>query len=97
MKGLKVVMADLNPLFEALPDHTNPLSLSLSPQLVKQNSINHNRRGQNVLFYNGSVAFQKTRYIDSGTHKDDIFTLRDTQVYKGCELPTCESDAFLAP
>ncbi len=90
-------MADLNPLFEALPDHANPLSLSLNPQLVKQNSSNHNRRGQNVLFHNGSVAFRKNRFVEAGNLQDDIYTLKDTQVYKGCELPSSEADAFLAP
>ncbi|HUT47510.1 MAG TPA: hypothetical protein VMX36_14610 [Sedimentisphaerales bacterium] len=89
-----VIMADWNPLFEELPDDfSKPFSLRLNKQLLTLNSINHNRRGQNVLFGDGRVEFLKTRFI--GT--DDIFTLQDTDVYQGCESPSCETDFFLAP
>lgn len=94
--GRKVLMSDLNPLFERLPrDFSSPLKLQLSEKLLKLNSANHNRRGQNVLFSDGSVEFRKKRTED--ITDDDIFTLQDTYVYKGTELPKCESDAFLAP
>ncbi len=90
----KVVMADWNPLFEELPnDFNKPLQLQLTKEMLGRNSINHKRRGQSVLFGDGSVEFLKTRLI--GT--DDIFTLQDTDVYQGCELPSCETDFFLAP
>jgi prepilin-type processing-associated H-X9-DG protein len=90
----KVVMADWNPLFEELPnDFNKPLQLQLTKEMLGRNSINHKRHGQNVLFGDGSVEFLKTRLI--GT--DDIFTLQDTDVYQGCELPSCETDFFLAP
>jgi len=90
----KVIMADWNPLFEELPDNfSKQFSLRVNKQLLTRNSINHNRRGQNVLFDDGHVKFLKTRYI--GT--DDIFTLQDTNVYQGCEAPSCETDFFLAP
>jgi hypothetical protein len=90
----KVIMADWNPLFEKLPDDfSKELNLRLNKQLLTLNSNNHKRRGQNVLFGDGSVEFRKTRFI--GT--DDIFTLRDTDVYQGCESPSCETDFFLAP
>ena len=90
----KVVMADWNPLFEKLPeDFSKELNLRLNKQLLSLNSNNHKRRGQNVLFGDGSVEFMKTRFIGI----DDIFTLRDTDVYQGCELPSCETDFFLAP
>lgn len=88
-----VIMADWNPLFEKLPDYSKQLSLRLNKKLLTLNSINHNRRGQNVLFGDGRVEFLKTRFI--GT--DDIFTLQDTDVYQGCEAPSCETDFFLAP
>ncbi len=89
-----VIMADWNPLFEGLTeDFSKQLSLRLNKQLLTLNSINHNRRGQNVLFGDGRVEFLKTRFI--GT--DDIFTLQDTDVYQGCEAPSCETDFFLAP
>ncbi len=88
-----VIMADWNPLFEELPDNSKQLNLRLNKKLLTLNSINHNRRGQNVLFGDGRVEFLKTRFI--GT--DDIFTLQDTDVYQGCEAPSCETDFFLAP
>jgi hypothetical protein len=90
----KVIMADWNPLFEKLPDdYSKQLNLRLNKELMSLNSSNHKRRGQNVLLSDGSVKFIKTRFI--GT--DDIYTLRDTDVYQGCELPSCETDFFLAP
>jgi len=89
-----VIMSDWNPLFEELPDDfSKQLNLRLNKKLLTLNSINHNRRGQNVLFGDGRVEFLKTRFI--GT--DDIFTLQDTDVYQGCEAPSCETDFFLAP
>ena len=89
-----VIMADWNPLFEELLDNfSKQFSLRLNKKLLTLNSINHNRRGQNVLFGDGRVEFLKTRFI--GT--DDIFTLQDTDVYQGCEAPSCETDFFLAP
>jgi hypothetical protein len=86
-------MADWNPLFEELSDNSKQFNLRLTKKLLTLNSINHNRRGQNVLFSDGRVEFLKTRFI--GT--DDIFTLQDIDVYQGCEAPSCETDFFLAP
>jgi len=91
----KVLMADWNPLFEQLPDFSRELQLQLNRELLTLNSINHNRRGQNVLFGDGCVEFLKTRFI--GIAKDDIFTLQDTDIYQGCEVPSHENDFFLAP
>ncbi|MHC4352304.1 MAG: H-X9-DG-CTERM domain-containing protein, partial [Planctomycetota bacterium] len=53
------------------------------------------RRGQNVLLGDGHVEFLRTRYVD--VSKDDIFTLQNTDVYQGFEVPSCETDSFLAP
>lgn len=90
----KVVMADWNPLFEEMPkDYEASFHVRLTPKLLTLNSINHRRRGQNVLFRDGRVEYMKTRFIGS----DDIFTLQDTDVYEGCEVPSCETDFFLAP
>ena len=92
----KVLMADLSPLFESLPDdYSKPLKLHLDKDLLTLNSINHNRRGQNVLFGDGRVEFVRTRH--TSISKDDIFTLSDTDVYQGCEVPSCTTDFFLAP
>jgi prepilin-type processing-associated H-X9-DG protein len=92
----KVVMADMSPLFEELPrDFKQPLKLALTKRLLTWNSINHKRRGQNALFADGHVEFLRGRYI--GISGDDIFTLQDTDVYRGDEVPSCETDFFLAP
>jgi hypothetical protein len=92
----KVLMADLSPLFEKLPsDYSGPFKLHLTNDLLTRNSINHNRRGQNVLFGDGRVEFIKTRF--TSLLEDDIFTLRDTDIYHGYEQPSCENDFFLAP
>lgn len=91
----RVLIADLNPLFERLPNDFEQLTLELNKELAKQNSINHRHRGQNVLFFDGSVEFVKTRFI--GDDKDDIFTLQDIVFYQGCETPSRDTDAFLAP
>lgn len=93
---LKVLIADLNPLFESLPqDYSKQLEIRLTDQLRKMNSLNHGGRGQNVLRANGSVVFETSRMVgDDGT---DIYTIKDTEVYRGREYPACTSDAFLAP
>ncbi len=91
-----VLIADLNPLFERLPDnYSSPLNIRLNDELFVLNSVNHNRRGQNVLFCDGSTKFVRIRRI--GVAEDDIFTLQGTDSYEGTEVPSCETDAFLAP
>jgi hypothetical protein len=92
----KVLTADLNPLFEKLPrNYSAPLKLQLNKGLLTINSANHNRRGQNVLFGDGRVKFIKRRCI--GISEDDIFTLQNTNIYQGSEVPSSDADAFLAP
>lgn len=92
----KVLMADLSPLFEDLPaDFGKPFQLRLNKRLLTINSPNHKRKGQNVLFGDGHAEFRKKRFIDLST--DDIFTLQNTDVYHGNEVPACTTDFFLAP
>ena len=96
LPGPQALIADLNPLFERLPDdYSRPFKLELNKDLLILNSINHNRRGQNVLFCDGGVKFVEMRRI--GAAADDIFTLQNTDIYEGIEVPSCEADAFLAP
>jgi hypothetical protein len=95
----KILMADSNPLSERLPqDYSKSLKLRIDDKLLTLNSINHRRRGQNVLFGDGSIKFVRTR--NAGVSNDDIFTLqgmhRGAEV-NGCETPSCETDAFVAP
>lgn len=92
----KVLIADLNPLFEKLPKNfTNSFKLKIDGQLINLNSGNHNRQGQNILLSDSSVKFITTRCFDIAN--DDIFTLQNTSLYKGTETPLTETDAFLAP
>jgi hypothetical protein len=92
----KVIMADMNPLFENLPeDFSKQFQLKLDRKLLTLNSINHNRRGQNVLFEDGHIKFLKSRFMEIS--EDDIYTLENTDVYQGCEVPTRVNDFFLAP
>jgi hypothetical protein len=95
-RGRRVLVADANPLFERLPDdYSKQLKLEPNIDSLMLNSINHNSRGQNVLYCDGSTEFVTSRQI--GSSADDIFTLQDTATYKGVEVPSCETDAFLAP
>jgi prepilin-type processing-associated H-X9-DG protein len=95
--GTEPIMADSNPIFDGLEaGNSDEFKLQLTERLFTINSGNHNRRGQNVLFGDGSVEFIKDRRIGN----DDIFTLQHMQLgseVNGCELPSCQSDAFLAP
>jgi hypothetical protein len=92
----RLTAADANPLFEKLPtDFSKQLKLQPNIDLLLHNSINHNNRGQNVLFSDGAAEFVTSRQI--GASQDDIFTLQDTDTYKGVEVPASGTDAFLAP
>ena len=100
MPGHRVLMADMNPLSERFPsDYSKPLVIRLDNDILLSNSANHGGRGQNVLKNDGSVAFTRNRFAGSGS-KDDIFILQNMTLgteIKGCEVPDCVSDAFLAP
>ncbi len=87
------LMADCNPVFENASE--DKFEVHLDKELSTRNSINHDRRGQNVLFCDGHVEFLKTRHV--GIPQDDIFTLQNIEVYRGIERPSCRTDPFLAP
>jgi prepilin-type processing-associated H-X9-DG protein len=96
-QGRRVIISDLSPVFEeALRTPSNePLNVNLTDELLRRNSSNHAGRGQNVLFCDGSVKFVRVRHVDVSL--DDIFTIQGKHTYQGTELPTSDSDAFLAP
>jgi len=95
----RVLMADLNPLSERFPeDHSSPLSIELCKELMSSNSRNHDSRGQNLLLYDGSVEYVRVR--QSRLSDDDIYTLQAMSCgsrVEGCEVPSCDTDTFLAP
>jgi len=94
-----LIAADMNPLGERLPrDYDRPLRLTVDQDLLTANSINHLRRGQNVLTSDGAVRFARTRQV--GPYQDDIFsikTMRQGVQLTGCEQPVSPADAFLVP
>jgi len=87
------IMADSNPLFENI--QAGEFQVRLDDNLSTAASMNHNRRGQNVLFTDGRARFLKTRHV--GVPQDDIFTVQNVVEYRGSERPACEKDPFLAP
>ena len=94
-----VLMADRNPLSEALPsDLSQSCRLQMNEQLMTANSRNHQSRGQNALLHDGSVEFTKKR--STRISEDDIYILQDmscdTEIC-GCEVPSCSADFFLMP
>jgi hypothetical protein len=97
MLSKRVLMSDLSPLFEMLPSYSTPLKLRLDEdkELSTRNSINHRRRGQNVLSGDGGVKFIRVRY--TGIEKDDIYTLQGIRFYQGNERPSRDADIFVAP
>jgi len=99
LAGKGVFMADRNPLSEDLPSDPSGLCrLQLCEKVMTSNSRNHNNRGQNALFYDGSVEFTRTRHPSFSD--DDMYILKGmvcgTEV-RGCERPVSDLDIFLAP
>jgi hypothetical protein len=96
MRGNRVLIADVNPIFENLPnDFQKEFNVQLGGDMFKANSTNHRGCGQNVLFSDGSVAFQTSRQV--GIEQDDIFTVQNKTHYSGIETPASQGDNFLAP
>jgi hypothetical protein len=93
--GRTVLMADLNPIFEGVSASTTRQEfekLSISEKLRQAMSTNH-RKGQVVLFYDGSAVFKRIRIIKG----DDIYTAEDKKAYTGREVPCNMKDIFLVP
>jgi hypothetical protein len=95
----KVYLADLNPLSEQFPRDTSASpSIELCDRLLKANSRNHRGYGQNVLFYDGSAEFTRTRR--TSVSDDDIYTLQNMSCgckINGNERPDDDNDTFVVP
>jgi hypothetical protein len=97
----RVIMGDMNPVFRSIPTcgkdpfaNRNEFEKVLLTQNLKQmSSTNHNCKGQNVLYSDGSVETVKNLMING----DDIFTLQGVDSYTGTESPLLVSDVFLVP
>jgi hypothetical protein len=97
------LMSDANPIFEACLKTTSDCRclskgefepVRVSEKLLRINSYNHRSKGQNIMFSDGAVRFTSQRIFDQN---DDIFTVKNLNVYRGNEKPTCETDVFLVP
>ena len=92
-------MADRNPLAERLPDDFNgSCQVVLDKTLLESNSQNHKGSGQNVMTYDGAVLYTRTRFLPN--INDDIYSLQNMRIgsrLTGCETPSNNTDAFLAP
>ena len=101
MKGRrKVIAGDLNPVFRQIPDSQNMYAklnefekILLNNQLKQMLSPSHNGKGQNVLNCDGSVEWIRVRVVND----DDIYTIKDVEIYTGNEIPKSPNDIFLAP
>ena len=94
--GRYILLADVNPIFENLPENYSQGFLrELNKRLMQANSVNHGGRGQNVLLSDGSVEFLRTRIW--GPDGDDIYTVEGKDKYYGHEVPASVADVFLAP
>jgi prepilin-type processing-associated H-X9-DG protein len=96
----RIILSDMNPVFVSFRKRSNCMSgrddyekVLLNEHLKQLLSPNHNQRGQNVLFCDGSVEFLTSRFYQ----EDDIFTVRGVETYTGREVPADEQDIFLVP
>ena len=97
--ALTVLMADSNPVFEQIfrkntkRDGDRFSMIFITDEMRQMRSTNHRGKGQNILFSIGSAEFNDKRTILD----DDIYMIRDTDIYSGCEIPCDVSDIFLVP
>lgn len=96
----RIILSDMNPVFVTFRKRSGCLSgreeyekVLLNEDLKRLLSPNHNQKGQNVLFCDGSVEFLASRFY----YEDDIFTVRGVEAYTGREVPADERDIFLVP
>ena len=86
------LLVDKNPVFDGRDlseDGTG--NVSIDERLLRILSANHSRKGQNLLFGDGSVLFLRKRSYKG----DDIYTIRGKLVYSPNEVPDDENDIFL--
>jgi len=85
--------ADINPgNLKPYDDVLTPTASSPWSVMKKANSENHERDGQNVLYVDGHVTWNKTPFC--GMNGDNIYTTRDAQVEAS---PVDRTDSVLLP
>jgi len=85
------ILADKNPRFEIRRGMVLTYDKSLR---MSASSDMHNRRGQNVLFADGSVIWYISPRMPNGDH---IWLADGVDDYEGNEVPSRQNDAFLVP
>jgi len=83
----KAILADRTPVFEG--GRFNP------DRLASDNSLNHQGRGQAVLYLDMHAVF--TNDAEVGVDRDNIWLVRGVHSYRGTEVPADDADSFLLP
>jgi len=88
------IASDQNPIFVDF-DHNKmtEIDLTKNTSLLQENSPNHGKLGQNLLFPDNSVRFFTDRFFGPGG--DDGFTIDQTKIYHGWEFPKSDKDIFI--
>ncbi|MFP4105863.1 MAG: hypothetical protein ACLFVU_07185 [Phycisphaerae bacterium] len=81
------ILADRTPVFES--------GRFLQSRVRANSSSNHDHRGQNVLYLDGSVRWAEQPFV--GVDNDNIFLVRGVYSYQGNEVPASKTDTFLLP
>lgn len=98
------LLADKNPGVENGSDVTKPGINEIPENYAVSNSLNHGRAGQNVLYADGSVQFERNPYVGVGYERtknpvawgDNIYTaLRATPIPAG-EKPAANGNGVLS-
>ncbi|MCP4707516.1 MAG: DUF1559 domain-containing protein [Planctomycetes bacterium] len=88
------IASDQNPIFVGFDSSKMPeIDLTKNTSLLQENSPNHGKLGQNLLFPDNSVRFFTDRFFGPGG--DDGFTIDQTMLYRGWEFPKSDKDIFI--
>jgi len=88
------IASDQNPIFAGFDNNNmNEIDLTKNTGLLQENSPNHGKLGQNLLFPDNSVRFFQNRFFGPGG--DDGFTIDQTMLYRGLEFPKSDKDIFI--
>ncbi|MGH7177543.1 MAG: hypothetical protein ACREJC_09205, partial [Tepidisphaeraceae bacterium] len=94
------ILADMNPGISRGDDITGPSSRSSMIEQSKANSNNHNKAGQNVLYADGSVSFERTPYVgvgrSHGVPGDNIYTALSATPLNG-QTPPADGNGYWSP
>jgi len=87
------VLADKNPLFVGRSSRCNNMKFSEETPTDAPSRF-HRKRGQNILFADGSASWSLSPVLENG---DNIWLINGVTKYRGNEIPTDPRDSFLVP